>query len=345
MVWRVIAAIGGLTAAIVVGIAIVTFLSAEPVQIQAAPADNLTTAERAVLPKLDADAKRLVVTLGPNETVRATLQAGTADRAIRVADRARSQGLDPITTDEDRPSVVVTGARSTILALGSMVAVSRVSLEEDTRADRPVPPSMARPVAIPDPGTPYDAGGLPRDAIDLADLGTHRASMLAGLPETIVTIDGQPYERLHLESQCDSEACQLVLVGQGAGSTSYGDRWAFRGVPAGGWIGVLDPGDPPTLTSVPRRLEREAERIARDDAAGAAAIRTMDTIGDPTWDPSTPGLVTLSYQSACGCCGGGGPAPLEGQLADQNPGPAGCVGGLRIVVDVGAGRVVAIRPA
>ena len=236
--WRRAAAgAGGLAIALVAGFGLASLVSAPAAApSMGIPGGDLTPAEQAVLPKFDADSRRLVEALGPNETVRATYTVGTADWATQVSSRARAMGLDPRTSDEDRPTVLVSGARSTILAIASMAAVSRVVLEEDTRADRTVAAPLPQPMSVPQPGAPYAGVGLPLDRLDLTGLGDHRATLLASLPELVVTIDGTAYDQLTLDSRCDSESCEIQLIGRGAGSTSSGDRWAVHGVPAGGWI-------------------------------------------------------------------------------------------------------------
>jgi hypothetical protein len=339
----------GLAVALAAGIGIASVVASPSVAPSpVAPGADLTAAEQAVLGKLDADSRRLAIALEPEESVQATFVAGNEQRAELVADQARTLGLVPSTTDMDRPTVAVTGPRRTVLSLAAMTAVASVTLEEDRRSDRPVAAAIPPPVSVPQPGAPYAGSGLPLDQLDFRHLGAHKATIVAGLPDLVLSIDGQPYASHELEGGCDPTSCFASLIGHQAGSTAYGDRWTVRGSAATGWFGVPDPGDPPLLTGVPRWLVREAERVARADPGVVAALAGFDTIGDATWSPSAPGIIRLSYFAACGCCGFNGDIAgrvAMAEIAEADPGPGACAPTLIVTVDVGAGRVVGMGPA
>jgi hypothetical protein len=339
---RILAAAGGLLVAIGVG-AVVALLSqpgaAAPAPYR--PVSDLTPAERAVLGKLDRNSRPVAEALLSNDLVSATYVTGDARRAALVVDRARALGLEATVEDEERRTVRVSGTRSTTLVLAGLPVVNLVFLEENDRVDRPLAAPLPRPLVVPQPGTPYRILGLPADGGGLSDLGNRRATILAGLADVVVTIDGQPYADVEWAHACDPGECSVALAGRPAGGVAR-DQWAVHGSEPGGWIGRALPDDPPVLLGVPRWLTREAERIARTDPAAEAAIAAFDWIGETTWDPAAPGVITLYYLSACGCCGLLDD-PLAAQVAEADPDPGACAPGLQVSVDVGAGRVVAIR--
>ena len=335
-------AISGLSIALGLGIAFATLRPVEAPTSTAITFDpRLSPAEATALAKIDLESRWLAVVLEPDELVTAAYFVADAQRAQLIADRAAGAGLDAQVIGDFEAMVRVTGPRRELLEIASLAVVSRFSLEEDQRADRPTAAPLDRPLFVPQPGLPYAGIGVPVGPLDLEELGPLGAAMVAPLGGLVVTIDGQPYVETQLSGTCGGQACVVTLSGRTRGSP-FQDVWSIQGSPVTGLTARLDPTDPPMLRSIPRWLVREAERIARADPGVVAQIAAGDWIGEAGWDPAAPGLIALRYVAACGCCGSVDDG-LAGYLADHNGGPVACAGDLTVIVDVGDARVVGLR--
>ncbi|HSI99408.1 MAG TPA: hypothetical protein VLA59_03375 [Patescibacteria group bacterium] len=92
-------------------------------------------------------------------------------------------------------------------------------------------PSASAPIALPEPGRPYDAddvleamresrrpGGVPAELQD--------AEIAAQLAERLWTFDGEPWDAIAAGGACDASTCSLELSG-GTNATGGEDVWRF----------------------------------------------------------------------------------------------------------------------
>jgi hypothetical protein len=334
--------IGSLAIALGLGIAFATVRPAEaPASMPVVFDPRLSPAEVNALAKIDAESRWLAVVLEPDEIVTAAYFVADTARATVVAEHASDAGLDAQVIGDLDAEVRATGPRRVLLEIASLAVVSRFSLEEDHRAERPLAPPLDRPLIVPQPGLPYAGTGVPVGPLELEELGAREAVMVAALGGVVVTIDGRPYTETQVTGSCAGQACVVALYGRTHGSPSQ-DVWSIQGSPSNGLNARIDPADPPMLHSVPRWLVREAERISRADPAVTAELAEGDMFGEASWDPNAAGLIALRYVVACGCCGSVDDG-LTGHLADHNGGPAGCGGDLTVIVDVDHAHVVGLR--
>lgn len=294
--------------------------------------------------KLDGPSRALAEGLSTGEVVTASLFARDDDRVAEITKRARNAGLKVEPTGGEEPLVTVTGAHEAILELATLSPVAAVQLHEDMRAMRlvaePLPPGWSMPV----PGLPYADAGIPLDPARITAPPDRRAALLAALAGLVVTIDGQPYPELVASGACSGEPatdCWVRLEGTSVKDSDLLDVWPIHASVATGWLAMFDRGDPPMFHAVPRRLGREAERIARMDEAALERIREYQWIPYFAWNPTQPGTVEIGYGRVCGG-GFGGPhvaSLLQGPIAEDG----GCYEYLTVTVDVAAGQVIGMR--
>ena len=334
--------IAGIGAIAVVAVAVAAVVSAPslagPIP-TLSPAEALSPEERAGFAKLRLDSRPIALAIEPDEVAYGHFVSGTSDRAEVVADRARALGLRPTVSDEEPPSVYLTATRSTILEIAALTEVANAWIEEDISANRGISHPLPAGTLFPVPGLPYAETGLAVDARELTIRGDRLRGLLGPLAATIVTIDGRPYDGARAEGTCDLTSCELTLFGFPALGAGHADVWRVQSSEATGWLGAPIPNDAgPEFRGVPRWLIREAERIARMDPGAAARIARYELILDTTWNPATPGVISLYYSTPCGM-GGDVSAPLGRQLADTGE----CLDQLLVVVDVPGGRVIDLR--
>lgn len=303
------------------------------------PAEALSPEERAGFANLELASRPIALAIEPDEVAYGHFVSGNADRAEVVADRARALGLRPVVSDDQPPGVHVKATRSTILEIAALPEVANASIEEDLSAMRGIAGPLPAGTLFPVPGMPYADSGLTVDASELTIRADRLRGLLGPLAAKIVTIDGRPYDEARAEGTCDAMSCELTLFGFAALAAGQTDVWRVQSSAATGWLGAPIPNDAgPELDGIPRWLVREAERIARTDPGAAARIARQELIIDATWNPASPGVISLFYQTGCGLGAGGAP-PLGRQLADTGE----CVDQLMVVVDVPRGRVIDLR--
>jgi hypothetical protein len=124
-------------------------------------------------------------------------------------------------------------------------------------------PSPSAPIALPDPGRPYDAddllaamrdsrrpGGVPTELQD--------AGIAAELAERLWTFDGQPWNAIAAGGSCGPSTCTLELSG-GTEATEGEDAWVFAIDPASGAVEVTSA----DLHAVPDETAAALDRWAR----------------------------------------------------------------------------------
>jgi hypothetical protein len=124
-------------------------------------------------------------------------------------------------------------------------------------------PSRAAPIALPDPGRPYDAedllqamrdsrrpGGVPTELQD--------PDIAAELAERLWTIDGEPWNAIAAGGSCGQSSCTLELSG-GSGAGEGEDAWSFAIDPASGAVEVVNA----DLHAVPAETAVTLDRWAR----------------------------------------------------------------------------------
>jgi hypothetical protein len=293
--------------------------------------------------KLDGPSRALAESLLPGEVVSASLFSGNDDRLAEITARARKAGLTVEPAGGDEPQVTVTGPHEAILELATLAIIGATRLHEDLRAMRPIAASLQPGWSMPVPGRPYADGGLPIDPGRIVVPPDLRAAMLAALAGLIETVDGRPYGNLTAEGSCAEPItdCWVYLEGAGVKGSERVDHWPIHASVATGWLAMFDRGDPPVFRAVPRWLGREAERIARADESALDRIRDYERVEYIAWNPTAPGVIEVGYARTCG--GGLGSAHVasldRGPVAEDGP----CDEYLTITVDVGGGRVVAVR--
>jgi hypothetical protein len=291
--------------------------------------------------RLDPASLDLVGVLDPGEWVNGSLL--TRDPAA-VADLARALALDPMDADivvgpGQQGDVNVLGPHEAIVRLAAHPSVTSLSLSEDLRVLRAVAPPRPAGEAMPNPGLPYLGLPLPIRPDPIAIPAEWLAAMQLSLGETVQTIDGRPYDSLTLDGTCEDAGaltCYGDLTGVARGSGGRSDGWSFHAIEQTGWTVVLEPGQP-RLNGVPRWLGREAERIARNDPASAAAIEDYAWVRGFTWIAASPGLIQVSYARQC-------EVGSTSRVASLAIGPVAATGECRdmlvITVDVPTGQVV-----
>jgi hypothetical protein len=307
--------------------------------ISAAPSDEADARpgiDAAVLAKLDPRSRDVAISLEPGEWAQAALETSDSRRIVALG---RGRGLDRFLSATGPDIVDLRGPVEAILAVVGDPSVSRVSLGEDLRAMRTVAAQVGDERAIPVPGQPYLALALNIDLGPSAIPPARRGPMLTSLARLIVTIDGQPYQHLHIEDWCHGDApvtCGLEATGSVARSGGQSDAWLVTATAATGWTAILAPEDRPRLNGVPRWLTREAERIARADPAVAQVIAAYQQVDGASWDPNAPGLISVLYSRGCAGHAGRLAAAGGGVIADTGQ----CFDQLELQVDVPAQRVV-----
>lgn len=140
-------------------------------------------------------------------------------------------------------------------------------------------PSDATPLAIPEPGRPFDAatlleamrgsrrpGGVP-DQLETDAIAT-------ALAQRLWTIDGEPWTTMSIGGSCGPVRCTLDVAGSRPGSLGE-DLYAFEIIPAGSEVAPISTdlrSLPPDVAAILDRLAREAEaRIDRDGLLLASA--------------------------------------------------------------------------
>lgn len=154
------------------------------------------------------------------------------------------------------------GARGRLL-----VAVLIVILAGACSSQDPSPsPSDASPLAIPEPGRPFDAatildamrgsrrpGGVP-DQLETEPIA-------AELAQRIWTIDGEPWATISVGASCGPVRCTVDVAGSRPGSLGD-DSYAFEVIPEGEAVAPLSTdlrSMPPEVAAILDRLAREAE--------------------------------------------------------------------------------------
>ena len=141
---------------------------------------------------------------------------------------------------------------------------SGVATSQATTAPAATPdPSRAAPIALTDPGRPYDAedllqamrdsrrpGGVPTELQD--------SDIAAELAERLWTIDGEPWNAIAAGGACDASACSLELSG-GTGATGGEDVWVFMINLTSGAVEVVNA----DLHAVPAETAVTLDRWAR----------------------------------------------------------------------------------
>jgi hypothetical protein len=124
-------------------------------------------------------------------------------------------------------------------------------------------PSSSAPIALPEPGRPYDAddlleamrdsrrpGGVPAELQD--------ADIAAQMAEQLWTFDGDPWDAVAAGGSCGPSTCTLELSG-GTAAAEGEDVWVFTIDPAGGAVEVLSA----DLHAVPDETAAALDRWAR----------------------------------------------------------------------------------
>jgi hypothetical protein len=286
------------------------------------------------LAKLDPPSRALVEELNPNEWARAELSTN-ADAQVRLL--AVGAGLQ-VTPGFPGGPVGVLGPFPAILRVATDPAVAGVVMDEDERALRVVSPPLPANTVLPVPAQPYGARHLvvPPDhrAGDIP--AGRRAALIAALEKEITTIDGAPYSDLQSSESCEPKpvTCRVAVIGQrqNANLLAQADNWEAHLLvaPTGVETWVVDMG----ASSLPRWLAREAERIARSDAAAAAVIAGYSTVSTFRWASGGNLVIFVEYERTRPCQGDG-----------IGLGPSDCTDVLTVAVDPVAGTVVDVNEA
>lgn len=284
---------------------------------------------------LDPASRDLLGQVDPTESIEATI---TTPHTTDLTALARSRGF--IAEDVSNDQVLVVGPMPLVIALIDAVHPVLVVLTDDTRAERPLP-AVQPVVSIPAPGTPYADHLLQIDLTAVVIPPERQNPMLRRLASLIVTIDGQPYDRLVANGECDPSTgpgCDLRVSGFVRGAGHGSDDVTIRADRSTSWIPQLV--DTTQLSSVPRPLIRAAEWIARHDPAAAAAIHGYTSCCGATWFPAQPGIIQLTYVRRC--LEGAASAGVDLARAGGDVADTGCEQGMLIRVDLRDGSVVAI---
>jgi hypothetical protein len=132
-----------------------------------------------------------------------------------------------------------------------------------TTSSGPPDASAAAPVALPDPGRPYDADGLleaMRDSRRPGGVPTElqNPGIAAELAERLWTFDGSPWNAIAAGGSCGPSTCALELSG-GSAATDGEDVWVFAIDPASGAVDVTSA----ALHAVPDETAAALDRWAR----------------------------------------------------------------------------------
>ncbi|MGZ8562683.1 MAG: hypothetical protein ACXWWU_03595 [Candidatus Limnocylindria bacterium] len=124
-------------------------------------------------------------------------------------------------------------------------------------------PSPSAPIALPDPGRPYDAGDLleaMRDSRRPGGVPTELqdADIAAELAEQLWTFDGEPWDAIAAGGSCDASTCTLELSG-GTEAAEGEDAWVFAIELASGTVEVANA----DLHAVPDETSAVLDRWAR----------------------------------------------------------------------------------
>lgn len=130
-------------------------------------------------------------------------------------------------------------------------------------------PSALAPIALPDPGRPYDAEDLleaMRDSRRPGGVPTElqEPGIAARLAERLWTFDGEPWDAVAAGGSCGPSTCTLELSG-GTEAADGEDVWVFAVDPTDGAVEVVSA----DLHAVPDETAAALDRWARAiDAAG-----------------------------------------------------------------------------
>jgi hypothetical protein len=329
-----------LGAAIAVAVVIAVAASSVHLLTQSLTDEGPLRIDPAALAKLDPDSRDLALVIDRGEWVDSTLQSTNGPM---VADVARARGFVPTAAAGNPDDVNVRGPIEDVLALLDQPRVLNANLVEDRSALRSVAAPLSPDVSIPSSGRPYVGFAITPTRGAFVGPPERSRAMMASAALIIESIDGRPYPSLEIDGWCDEDTrpvrCYLQVVGASPESGGRGtDSWSAMTTAATGW--AIDPTAEVNriLEAVPRRLGREAERIARSDAPTLAAIETFETMFGFAWDPATPGIVTVQYTRDCPTAG------LSGRLAMAVPrvfaDTGVCLDLLRVRVDLATDSVV-----
>ena len=299
----------------------------------AAPTDgvgpDVAIAEAALEHVLDPDSRDLLVLIDPAETIEATIDVTDPKQ---IAALATARGLSGMVVS--RESMLVVGPRDDVVVFAAVVGASRVVVAEDHRSNRWIPADLPA-INIPMAGQPYLLQPFPGDRSGVNIDAEHLAPLLREAARSAVTIDGRPYDRVVLDGTCDpSPVLSCMLRATGTSVASGGGKDTIS-VVSNADTGGLPKVDSRSLRSVPRRLGRAAEWIARHDDAAAAAIADYDSCCGFTWQLGQPGLITVYWTRECAAA----VAPMDRPIADTGD----CLDSLSIAVDVGRRTIVSIE--
>jgi len=160
----------------------------------------------------------------------------------------------------------------------------------------PSPSPSEAPLAIPEPGRPFDAatileamrasrrpGGVPDQL--------QTDAIAAELAQRIWTIDGEPWTTMSVGGSCGPVRCTLDVAGSRSGSPGE-DLYAFEIIPAAGEVAPLSAdlrSLPPDVAAILDRLAREAEAAIGRDGLALASARWLPPPDHETFE--------LSYRS------------------------------------------------
>jgi hypothetical protein len=278
------------------------------------------------LDKLDPSSRTLAGLIDADEIVDARIDTGDPVNVLR--DVRAGGGTAHLVSD----TIVLTRAPfDVVLAALARLDVGGGSIAEDVSATRRI--AAERPsVDVPSSGTPYREVGIRVELGSVTIPAFRLEPMVAALRAGIVTFDGRPYLSLTIDGSCGRDTCDLNAMGLVSGaSPQTPDVWTVRSAAVNGWIPTSDVRDR-ELRSIPRRLERAAEWIARSDPAIARRIATYVVIAGFSWQPGDPNLIRIDYQRDCAAA----VRPVGASLAEDMV----CRDTLSVLVDVRAGAVV-----
>ena len=291
--------------------------------------EDVVAAEAALAAVLKSRSRDLLPLIAADETIEATLEVTEPQR---VAALAVGQGLSATAVSAE--SVLVTGPRNNVVIFAAGVRATNVVVTEDHRVDRWLPADVPS-IQIPLAGRPYVVAPLIVDRSELQMNENLQPALLSELARTIETIDGRPYDRIHVYGECSGRPPSCYLSAQGSQGSTGGREDQYL-VISDGSTGNRPRLDSAIREAVPRSLARAAEWIARHDAKGAAAIAAYDTCCSAQWDPGHPGRIGLVYSRNCQAA----VLPAGRELAATGD----CIDNLTIVVDLGSATIVSITP-
>lgn len=144
------------------------------------------------------------------------------------------------------------------------------------------------PIALPDPGRPYDAedlieamrdsrrpGGVPTELQD--------AGIAAELAERLWTFGGEPWDAIAAGGACDASACSLELSG-GAEGTGGEDVWVFTIDLTSGAVEVVNADLHAVPDETSRTLDRWARSLDRDGLLGGLLTTAVRWLPPPAED-------------------------------------------------------------